>query len=81
MRLKLRQGWQSVTTSGVTYLYPPEEITTSVGWYMDYLDTQDDEKEIAAYPNGGREYRIFSDMLEAHKYLISVRSKSPWEEV
>jgi len=79
--LNLRKGWQSVTTSGVTYLYPPEEITTSLNWYMDYLDTPDDEKEIAAYPNGNDEYRIFSDMMEAHEYLIKEGSASPWEVV
>jgi hypothetical protein len=79
--LRLRKGWQSVTANRVTYLYPPEEITTGNGWYMDYLDTPDDEKEIAAYPNGGNEYRVFSDMNEAHAYLINIGSESPWEEV
>jgi hypothetical protein len=83
MTLKVREGWQSVTgiSCGVTYLYPPREITTSNGWYVDYIDMPDDEKEIAAYPNGGREYRVFSDMNEAHAYLINVGSESPWEEV
>lgn len=79
--LKLRKGWQSVTEAGVTYLYPPGEIITSKGWYMDYLDTPDDEKEIAAYPNGGSEFRVFSDMMEAHEYLIKEGSESPWEVV
>ena len=83
--LKLRKGWQSVTTSGVTYLYPPGKTKTSKGWhsgwYMDYLDTPDDEKEIAAYPNGNDEYRVFSDMMEAHEYLIKEGSESPWEVV
>jgi hypothetical protein len=80
--LRLRKGWQSVTERGVTYLFPPEEITTGNGWYIDYLDMPDDEKEIAAYPNGGEsEYLLFSDMNEAHAYLISVGSESPWEVV
>ena len=79
--LRLRKWWQSVNADIVTYLYSPDEITTSKGWYMDYLDTPDDEKEIAAYPNGGDEFRVFSDMNEAHAYLINVGSESPWEEV
>jgi len=79
--LRLRKGWQSVTSYGVTCLYAPDEMTTSKVWYMDYLDTPDDEKEIAAYPNGGSEFRVFSDMNEAHAYLINVGSESPWEEL
>jgi hypothetical protein len=79
--LRLRKGWQSVTSGRETYIYPPDEITTSKGWYMDYLDAPDDEKEIAAYPNGGDEFRVFSDMNEAHAYLINVGSESPWEVV
>jgi hypothetical protein len=79
--LRLRKGWQSVTSDRVTYLYAPDEITTGKGWYIDYLDTPDDEKEIAAYPNGGSEFRVFSDMNEAHAYLINVGSESPWEVV
>ena len=79
--LKLRDGWQSVTADGVTYLYPPHEAIASNDWFVDYLSTPDDEKEIAAYPNGGSEYRVFSDMMKAHEYLIKEGSESPWEVV
>ena len=70
--LKLKEGWRSVTEGGVMYLYPPVPIN---------IDTPDDEKEIAAYPNGNSEFRVFRDMMEAHEYLIKAGSESPWEEV
>ena len=78
--LRLRKGWKSVTDRGVTYLYPLEEVTTGNGWYVDYLDIADGEKEIAAYPNGREEFVVFYDMNEAHAYLIESGSESPWEE-
>lgn len=59
--LKLKEGWRSLTEGGVMYLYPPASIN---------VDTPDDEKEIAAYPNGNKEFLVFRDMAEAHAYLI-----------
>ena len=76
--LKLREGWQSVVEGGVTYLYPPVPINL---YYIDYVDTPDDEKEIVAYPDGGSDFQVFKDMNEAHAYLIESGSESPWEEV
>lgn len=85
--LKLRKGWKLVFEEGVTYLYPPGEDTTSNLYYVDlyyvdYVDTSDDEKDISVYPNGGmNDFRVFDNMLDAHEYLIKKGRESPWEEV
>ena len=74
--LKLREGWQSVTVVATTYLWPPEEIATSNGWYVDLTAT-----EVAAYPHGELQAQVFNTIEEAHAYLIESGSESPWEEV
>lgn len=82
--MKLRQGWQSVIEDGITYLYRPNENTFGYEWYVYYLDHPDQKKEVVActkelpYLNEG-DFRVFSSIMEAHKYLLSVGSESPWE--
>jgi hypothetical protein len=36
---------------------------------------------VAAFPHGGLQCRVFDTIEEAHAYLLSVGSESPWEEV
>jgi hypothetical protein len=74
--LKLRDGWQAFTTEhGDTYLYSPDKPTTSWNYHVDI-----DADMVAAFPHGGLQCRVFDTIEEAHAYLLSVGSESPWEE-
>ena len=76
MTLTLRKGWQTLNTDYCTYLYAPDESTSSSGWYV---EMNHGNKDISAYPNGGRESVGFDTIEEAHAYLIESGSESPWE--
>jgi hypothetical protein len=74
--LKLRDGWQAFTTEhGDGYLYSPDKPTTSWNYHVDM-----DADMVAAFPHGGLQCRVFDTIEEAHAYLLSVGSESPWEE-
>jgi hypothetical protein len=74
--LKLRDGWQTCTPCGDTvYLYPPNETTTNWNYHVDM-----DADMVVAFPHGGLQCRVFDTIEEAHAYLLSVGSESPWEE-
>jgi hypothetical protein len=76
--LKLRDGWKTLNTDYCTYLYAPDENTSGSKWYVEIYHIN---KDIYAYPNGGRESVGFDTIEEAHEYLINEGSESPWEVV
>jgi hypothetical protein len=77
--LKLREGWKTWETDCSIYFYPPW-TSPKFGpfWYV-YMDLN--AKIVYAYPNGGNDSFKCKSTEEAHAYLLSVGSKSPWEEV
>ena len=80
MKLKLRDGWKIGKMNNC--------YEGSGEWV--YLDLQDASWEYAyaqfvnnklyVYPNGDEEDFEFDSIEEAHAYLLSVGSESPWEE-
>jgi hypothetical protein len=77
--LKLRKGWKTYKDDCTcTYIYAPEEGLGSSRWYV---DMDPDGQNVCAYPHGGWEDFEFDSIEEAHAYLLSVGSESPWEEV
>ena len=76
--MKLRDGWKTLNTDYCTYLYAPDESTSGSKWYVEIYHIN---KDIYAYPNGGRESVGFDTIEEAHEYLINEGSESPWEVV
>ena len=78
MKLKLRKGWQTCKTDCEVYLYPPGEIVRSKGWIVN-MDL--DAGIVWVHRNGKGDSRKFKTIEEAHAYLLSVGSKSPWEVV
>lgn len=80
MTLRLREGWQSVKTETMTWLFPPKATTTSFDFYA-YVDVDVNDIQVAAYPHGGYQEQLFDTIEEAHAYLIEKGSESPWEVV
>lgn len=77
MTLKLRDGWKTCETDHCIYIYAPEGLRFSAEWYV---DMDPDTGIVYAYPDGGSDGFKFGTIEEAHAYLLSVGSESPWEE-
>jgi hypothetical protein len=74
--LKLRDGWKTFQTDCGIYLYAPEGLTFGSGWYVD-IDR--DTGIVSASADGGYDSVRCDSIEEAHEYLLSVGSESPWE--
>ena len=79
MKLKLRDGWEIGKTDKC---YKPEcdwVYLAGENWESAYAQFMDEK--VYVYPNGEREDFEFDSIEDAHAYLISVGSESPWEVV
>jgi hypothetical protein len=77
MTLTLRDGWKTCETDCSIYLYAPEGLIFGSGWYVE-IDR--DTEIVWASANGGHDSVRCESIEEAHEYLLSVGSESPWEE-
>jgi hypothetical protein len=76
MTLTLRKGWKTFETDCCIYFYAPEGLTFGSGWYAD-IDR--DTGSVSASADGGHDSVRCESIEEAHEYLLSVGSESPWE--
>ena len=73
--MSLRSGWKTSYPSGWRWFHRVGE-----DWSSPYaVDTGGGR--VFAYANGNSPQREFPTVREAHAYLLSVGSESPWEEV
>jgi hypothetical protein len=79
MTLKVREGWK------IEKMYNPyrkgHERIYREGESWGHAYALIESKGIYVYPNGGMNDFEFDSIEEAHAYLLSVGSESPWEEV
>ena len=77
--LKLREGWETGKTDKC---YNPELVWVykeGENWESAYAQFMDEK--VYVYPDGDGEDFEFNSIEDAHAYLLSVGSESPWEEV
>jgi len=77
--MKLKENW---VTEKIKNCYQPESewiFKSDESW--DYSYAQFVNNKIYVYPHGNHDDFEFDTIKEAHEYLISVGSESPWEEV
>lgn len=77
MTLRLREGWEVETDHSGCTAYKREGAASILAYAI-----VDPDGEVRAYPSGEfglHSGRFCESMEEAHAYLISVGSESPWE--
>ncbi len=81
MTLKLRKGWK-ISKFNNCYKGSGEWVLADfygASWECAYAQIVNNR--VYAYPNGDQEDVEFNTIEEAHAYLLSVGSESPWEQV
>jgi hypothetical protein len=79
--LKLREGWQ-IGKMDDCYKGSGEWVWADFyGASWEYAYAKLVNNKVYAYPNGDQEDFEFDSIEEAHAYLLSVGSESPWEVV
>jgi hypothetical protein len=79
--LKLREGWQIGKMNGCPKGSGEWVGADFGGASWEYAYAQLVNNRVYAYPDGDQEDFEFDTIEEAHAYLLSVGSESPWEEV
>jgi hypothetical protein len=79
--LKLREGWQIGEMNDCDESCGEWVYADFYGASWECAYAQIVNNRVYAYPNGDQEDVEFNTIEEAHAYLLSVGSESPWEEV